>query len=149
MPKSTLKYTNGEVTVVWKPDTCIHSKICWTELREVFDPFKRPWVNMDSGTTERIIEQVRKCPSGALSYFMNNEEASANASQPGVVGEAAEIMNIEITPNGPILINTDCHITHSNGEEEIKKGTTALCRCGASAKKPYCDGTHRKIDFKG
>jgi len=73
MPLSTLKYTNGEVTVVWKPDTCIHSKICWTELREVFDPFKKPWINMDGGTTERIIEQVRKCPSGALSYFMNND----------------------------------------------------------------------------
>lgn len=149
MSIKTLKYTNGEVTVVWKPDTCIHSKICWTELREVFDPFKRPWVNMEGGTTERIIEQVRKCPSGALSYYMNNEDASANITQPDVVSEAAEIMNIEITPNGPILVNTDCRITHSNGEEEIKKGVTALCRCGASTKKPYCDGTHRKIDFKG
>jgi hypothetical protein len=104
---------------------------------------------MEGGTTERIIEQVRKCPSGALSYFMNNEDASANTTQPGVVSESAEIMNIEITPNGPILVNTDCRITHSNGEEEIKKGVTALCRCGASANKPYCDGTHRKIDFKG
>lgn len=72
MPLSTLKYTNGEVTVVWKPDICIHSKICWTELREVFDPFKRPWVNMEGGTTERIIEQVKKCPSGALSYYMTD-----------------------------------------------------------------------------
>jgi uncharacterized Fe-S cluster protein YjdI len=76
MPLSTVKYTNGEVTVVWKPDTCIHSKICWTELREVFDPFKRPWVNMDGGTTERIIEQVKKCPSGALSYYLNDERES-------------------------------------------------------------------------
>ena len=74
MPLSTLKYTNGEVTVVWKPDTCIHSKICWTELREVFDPFKRPWVNMEGSTTERIIEQVKKCPSGALSYYLNDEK---------------------------------------------------------------------------
>ncbi len=74
MPLSTLKYTNGEVTVVWKPDVCIHSKICWTELREVFDPFKRPWINMEGNTTERIIEQVKKCPSGALSYYMNDEK---------------------------------------------------------------------------
>ena len=146
MPLSTLKYTNGEVTVVWKPDTCIHSRICWTELREVFDPTKRPWINMQGSNTEKIIEQVRKCPSGALSYFMNTEAA---AQQPDIVSEAAEIMNIQIKPNGPILINTDCHITHSDGKTEIKKGVTALCRCGASANKPYCDGTHRTIDFKG
>ncbi|MEO7529872.1 MAG: (4Fe-4S)-binding protein [Sediminibacterium sp.] len=149
MPIKTLKYTNAEVTVVWKPDTCIHSKICWTELREVFDPFKRPWITMEGSTTERIIEQVRKCPSGALSYLMNNENAAAKTEQPSVISEAAEIINIQITPNGPILVNTDCHIKHSSGEEEIKKGITALCRCGASANKPYCDGSHKKIDFKG
>ena len=146
MPLSTIKYTNGEVTVLWKPDTCIHSRICWTELKEVFDPTQRPWVKMDGATTERIIEQVRKCPSGALSYFMNNESA---ASEITVTAEKAEIVNIEIRPDGPIVVNTDCHITHSNGEVEIKKGKTTLCRCGASSNKPYCDGTHRKIDFKG
>lgn len=148
MPLSTLKYTNGDVTVVWKPDTCIHSRICWTELKEVFDPTKRPWINIQGSTTERMIEQVRKCPSGALSYFMNQEEASRTA-QPDVLAEETKITNIHIKPNGPILVNTDCHITHSNGETEIKKGNTALCRCGASANKPYCDGSHRKIDFQG
>jgi len=149
MPISTLKYTNGEVTVIWKPDTCIHSRICWTELKEVFDPTKRPWVKMDGASTQRIIDQVRKCPSGALSYVMNDENASATIEQLGVVSEAAEIMNIKIIPNGPIIVNTDCHITHSNGEVEIKKGITKLCRCGASANKPYCDGGHKKIEFKG
>jgi len=149
MPLSTLKYTNGEVTVVWKPDTCIHSRICWTELKSVFDPTKRPWVNMDGGTTERIIEQVRKCPSGALSYFMNEENKTGNTEPAAVVSEAAQITNIQIKPNGPILVTTDCIITHSNGEQEIKKGSTALCRCAASGNKPYCDGSHKKIDFKG
>jgi len=149
MPLSTLKYTNGEVTVVWKPDTCIHSRICWTELKAVFDPTKRPWVNMDGGSTERIIEQVRKCPSGALSYFMNEENKPDGTGPSPVVSEAAQIINIQIKPNGPILVTTDCLITHSNGEQEIKKGSTTLCRCGASGNKPYCDGTHRKIDFKG
>lgn len=150
MPISTLKYTNGEVTVVWKPDTCIHSRICWTDLREVFDPFKRPWVNMKGGTTEKIIEQVRKCPSGALSYFMNNEnETASSTAEPSVVSEAAEIIHIQIKQDGPIIVNTDCHITLTNGETEIKKGVTALCRCGGSGNKPYCDGSHKKIDFKG
>ncbi len=104
---------------------------------------------MAGGSTERIIEQVRKCPSGALSYFMNEENKVAGTDPSAVVGEATQITNILIKPNGPILVTTDCVITHSNGEQEIKKGSIALCRCGASAIKPYCDGSHRKIDFKG
>ena len=146
MPKSTFKYTNNEVTVVWKPDTCIHSRICWTQLREVFDPAKKPWVNIEGATTDAIIEQVRKCPSGALSYFMN--AAGENTAEKEIQSEVASIMNIQIKPNGPILITTDCEITHSDGRKEIKQGTTALCRCGESSNKPYCDGTHRKVGFE-
>jgi len=68
------KYTNGEVTVVWKPEVCTHSRLCWTQLTSVFNPRTRPWINMDGADTERIIEQVSKCPSGALSFYRNEEE---------------------------------------------------------------------------
>jgi len=73
MPKDTIKYTNREGTVVWKPKICQHSTICWKGLIQVFNPKEKPWIKMDGATTERIIEQVKKCPSGALSYFMNEE----------------------------------------------------------------------------
>ena len=73
MSVETKKYSNGEMTVVWKPKVCIHSTLCWKGLIEVFNPRERPWIKMDGATTERIIEQVKKCPSGALSYFMNDE----------------------------------------------------------------------------
>ena len=78
MAENTREYTNGDITVVWKPDQCIHSKICWTGLLSVFDPRKRPWVNIEGSDTETIVAQVDKCPSGALSYFKNekNEENS-------------------------------------------------------------------------
>ena len=74
MSRETLKYTNGEVTVVWKPKSCIHSTNCWKGLIEVFNPKQKPWINMTGAETERIIEQVKKCPSGALSFYMNDEE---------------------------------------------------------------------------
>jgi len=74
MSQQTHKYSNEEITVVWKPGICQHSTICWKGLLEVFDPRKRPWINMDGATTERIIEQVKKCPSGALSYFLNGDK---------------------------------------------------------------------------
>ena len=72
MAIETHNYSNGEVTVVWKPAMCQHSKICWKGLIQVFNPQVRPWINMDGATTERIIEQVKKCPSGALSYHLNS-----------------------------------------------------------------------------
>lgn len=143
MPKTTHKYTNGDVTIVWEPDTCIHSTLCWKGLKEVFNPAERPWIKPEGAVTEKIIEQVRKCPSGALNYFMNNEKGKE------IIGEKAAMIDIEISLNGPVLIKTECAIKHSDGREEIKTGTTALCRCGQSSNKPYCDGTHRKIDFKG
>jgi uncharacterized Fe-S cluster protein YjdI len=73
MPKDILHYTKGEITVVWKPKICMHSTICWKGLIEVFNPKARPWINMDGANTERIMEQVRKCPSGALTFFHNSE----------------------------------------------------------------------------
>ena len=71
--QKTFNYTNGEVTIVWKPDVCIHSRLCWKGLHEVFDPMRRPWIKPEASTTEKIIAQVRQCPSGALSFFMNAE----------------------------------------------------------------------------
>ena len=148
MPVKTHKYTNNDVTVIWQPEMCMHSTICFKGLIEVFDPKKRPWVNMEGATTERIIEQVRKCPSGALSYVMNNEQAPEENNS-AVLSEAANVINIQVLPNGPLLIQTDCVITYADGRQETKKGNTALCRCGASANKPFCDGSHRKTGFTG
>jgi uncharacterized Fe-S cluster protein YjdI len=148
MPKETFKYTNGEVTVVWKPNVCIHSSVCWKGLIEVFNPREKPWIKMDGTTTERIIEQVRQCPSGALSYFLN-EEAAKDETPDKVVAESAQITKIEVTANGPYRIQSECLIVHSDGREEMKTGTVSLCRCGASGNKPYCDGSHRKISFEG
>ena len=65
--KITKTYSNGEVTVVWKPDICVHSAICFHGLPAVFDPRRRPWVDVQAASTTAIVDQVGKCPSGALS----------------------------------------------------------------------------------
>jgi uncharacterized Fe-S cluster protein YjdI len=70
------KYTNGEISVVWKPDLCIHSGICARGLSEVFKPREKPWINMSGAANEKIIEQVKNCPSGALSFLMNDDETN-------------------------------------------------------------------------
>jgi uncharacterized Fe-S cluster protein YjdI len=73
MKDITKHYTNGEVTIVWKPTLCIHSGKCSKELGEVFHPKELPWITPEGSTTEKIVAQVKKCPSGALGYFMNSK----------------------------------------------------------------------------
>ena len=68
---TTMRYTNGEITIVWKPGICLHSAICFTQLGEVFDPRVHPWIRPEAASTGRIIEQIAKCPSGALSWYRN------------------------------------------------------------------------------
>jgi len=61
------KYSNGEITVVWQSGLCTHSGNCFRGLPQVFDPRKQPWITPDNATSEQIIAQVKRCPSGALS----------------------------------------------------------------------------------
>jgi uncharacterized Fe-S cluster protein YjdI len=142
MKEITKKYTNGEVTIVWKPDLCIHSAICFKGLGEVFDPKKKPWITPEGSTTEKIVAQVKKCPSGALSYFMNSD-APGNE----VKVEAETI--IETATNGPLMVYGNVTVKDKNGTLTKKSNATAFCRCGASQNKPFCDGSHKKIGFIG
>ncbi len=74
MPLKTHHYSNGEITVVWKPGICIHSGICFKGLDKVFDPRRKPWIDLSKSDSQKIIEQVRKCPSGALSIASKTSE---------------------------------------------------------------------------
>jgi uncharacterized Fe-S cluster protein YjdI len=121
------------------PDKCIHSTVCFEGLHEVFDPSKRPWVNIEGADTRRIIDQVRKCPSGALSYFMNQNEEK---HQKGIT-------EIEVMARGPLVVDGTVRVKHGDKAEVVKEGKTAFCRCGSSNNKPYCDGTHQRIHFQG
>ena len=73
MKDITKKYTNGAITIVWKPSKCIHSTVCFRGLPQVFNPNVRPWIRMENSTTDAMIVQVARCPSGALSIEHNAE----------------------------------------------------------------------------
>jgi len=64
--EKTHSYTNGEITVEWRPELCKHAARCATQLPQVFNPSAKPWVNMDGATSKEIAEQVARCPTGAL-----------------------------------------------------------------------------------
>lgn len=133
------KYTNGEITIVWKPQLCIHSRKCFTGLAAVFDPAKKPWINMSAASTSAIVAQVKKCPSAALSFFFNDE---------GVVDESVGGFTVEVLPNGPLVTSGNFTVIHKDGRKEFLREAAAFCRCGGSKNKPFCDGSHELIDFE-
>jgi uncharacterized Fe-S cluster protein YjdI len=144
MKDITKKYSNGEVTIVWKPSLCIHSALCWkgeAGLLSVFNPMEKPWIKPEGADTQSIIEQIKKCPSGALSYYMNDETAANQEIQ----GESI----VEVIPNGPLLVYGNLKVKDSEGNTTQKNKVTAFCRCGASQNKPFCDGSHTKTGFEG
>ena len=110
-------------------------------LGAVFQPGRRPWVKADGAGTEAIVSQVKQCPSGALSFRMN----SGTEALPRPPGDA--VASIEVQADGPLLVKDACTVIHPDGRIEERARTTAFCRCGASANKPYCDGSHRRIGF--
>jgi len=134
------EYTNNELTIVWKPKSCIHAKECIKALPKVYRPDEKPWIQIEHATTDELIAQIKKCPSGALSFYMNGEENKE---------EKAFETKVEVLKNGPLLVHGTLRVKDSEGREEVKNETTAFCRCGASSNKPYCDGTHVKVNFKG
>ena len=142
MTKANIKkeYTNGEITVVWKPALCIHSEICVKTLPEVYDPNAKPWINVDNATTNDLKAQVMKCPSGALSFYMNDAEEQ-EVEDSGT--------KVEVVANGPLLVHGTLEVADIDGNTETRAKRTAFCRCGASKNKPYCDGAHTKVEFKG
>lgn len=68
------EYTNGELTIVWQPGKCIHAAECVKALPKVYNPKEKPWLKIENATTPELKDQINKCPSGALSFYMNNEK---------------------------------------------------------------------------
>lgn len=139
-PIKTKEYSNGEVTVVWKPSLCIHSEKCWRGLPEVFNPKSKPWIQPEGADAETLMNQIKKCPSGALSYVTNNGKEQETVGMETV---------IEQIPNGPLLVYGKLTLRNAEGEKVLENTTTAFCRCGQSSNKPFCDGSHVKVGFEG
>lgn len=136
----TKEYTNGELTIVWEPGICSHSEVCINCLPEVYNPYGKPWITIEKASTNQLIEQLNKCPSGALSYYMNDRGKSVATTKE---------TEINVMPDGPLVVGGSIKVIDSEGNSISKTNKTAFCRCGGSGNKPYCDGTHAKIGFKG
>ncbi len=150
------QYTNGEITVFWQPDKCIHATYCYKELLEVFNPRNRPWVNMQGSTTEKIIETVNMCPTDALTWRWNDPDKNKHETNLKIKQAIKfeekqteqDVVSIQVVRDGPLLIKGKYKLIGANGKELKAMPITSFCRCGGSHNMPFCDGSHRKIGFQ-
>lgn len=160
------QYTNGEITVFWIPSKCIHATTCFRELIEVFNPGRRPWINMSAAPTRRIIEVVNKCPTQAITWKYNKDltsdvldfqkRTSGDEENPETLSQTVKKPNskerekpasVRIMKDGPIVVEGSFKVIGADKKELAPTRMTSFCRCGNSRSMPYCDGTHRKIGF--
>lgn len=69
-------FSNEIITVTYKPCVCVNAGRCAKELSNVFRQSIIPWIDLDGASTKKIVKQVKKCPSGALKYYINNKEVA-------------------------------------------------------------------------
>jgi CDGSH-type Zn-finger protein/ferredoxin len=143
-PKGKRKsYVGKKITIHDDRSICSHAAECVNNLPSVFRLNQRPWIDPDYETiaVEKIIETIRKCPSGALSYSIDGIEYRDYDGKPLV----------KVSKDGPYLVSGGIELV-GGGEAEFPEDVSnehyTLCRCGASKNKPFCDGSHSTINFR-
>lgn len=147
------EYINDNVTIYWFPELCSHPGICLRLLPEVFNLKQRPWINVNAAEPEDIINTIDKCPSGALRYSIPEGSKVPTEVANGVGNIDFEKSNsaavkIRVNANGPLLIEGPSVVIGLDGKPLKEGSRMAICRCGLSGNRPFCDGAHSKQGWK-
>jgi uncharacterized Fe-S cluster protein YjdI len=129
----------GAIEVTFDPNLCAHAGNCLRGLPEVFNLQARPWIQPENATADALAETVRRCPSGALTY---------RRLDGGAEEVAEEGVAIRPVRNGPLYARGDIEVLDGEGNLLRRATRAALCRCGTSENKPFCDGSHVKAGFR-
>ena len=130
-------YIGTEITINDNRSICAHSGVCTDNLSAVFRLKQEPFINPNAASVNEIINIIKKCPSGALSYTAKDDHVEENT-------ESA----VMVAPNGPYVVSGAVDLLETKRGEGASKTQVTLCRCGASKNKPFCDGSHWTINFK-
>ena len=132
----TRTYEREELTVVWDATRCTHVAECLRFLPQVFDVTSRPWVDVDAARADQIAETIRRCPTGALKY----------EARGGFPEEAPDdVTTVRAGNLGPLYMRGKIRLMDGHGRLIAEETRVALCRCGASKNKPYCDNSHKLV----
>lgn len=130
-------YESDDIAVDFDPSRCIHSEKCVHGLRTVFDPDRRRWIDPSAAPADRVAEVIERCPTGALHYRRKDGGAREDPDETNVA---------RVGPDGPVYVRGDIRLELPGGET-MEETRVALCRCGASKDKPFCDGSHDRAGF--
>ena len=125
-------YAGENVTIHDNRGICAHAGRCTDGLPAVFRLKQEPWIDPGQASAEEIIETIRKCPSGALSYSVGGVERRDGDAEPAIM----------IAPNGPYVVTGGPDLLDTTRAEGASTERFTLCRCGGSKNKPFCDGSH-------
>ena len=134
----TRDYPAEGLTIHWDSSLCYHAAECVKAQPAVFDPKRRPWIVTDDAAGDDIAAAIDNCPSGALTY--TRAEADNEADN-------APAASISVRAAGPLVVTGELEVVDDHGAVVRRATRLALCRCGSSDNKPYCDGTHASVDF--
>jgi CDGSH-type Zn-finger protein/truncated hemoglobin YjbI len=145
VPDRRDEYDGVGVQIFDNRGICAHSGFCTDRLASVFHVEKEPFVTPSGGRMDEIIQAVRACPSGALSYGINAVEARAHVDQKRPPA-------IEVSKDGPYRITGGVRLVDEVGKDVLRaEGSSrehySLCRCGHSQNKPFCSGMHWYVKF--
>ena len=132
-------YESDDITVRFDTRRCIHAAKCVHGLPSVFDADARPWVDPEGAGADEIASVIHRCPSGALTY----ERHDGGPPEPVSEGE----LEIRAEPDGPLYLRGQVEIVDHEGSPVDAGPRVALCRCGASRNKPFCDNSHVEMGF--
>lgn len=133
-----VSYAGKRITIHDNRGICAHAGLCTERLGSVFRMKQEPWIDPDGASVEEIVETVKACPSGALSYSVEDVEYRDQARAPMVT----------VTDDGPYAITGGIEMIGVTFGEGASKEHYTLCRCGASKNKPFCDGSHWDVGFR-
>lgn len=139
MEEDVHRYGGDEIDVTYDVNRCIHVRACVEGLSDVFDPDARPWVRPDEADADEVASVIVDCPTGALQF----ERKDGGPEEP-----TPEENTITVVPDGPLRLHGDVELLTPNDETLLEDTRVALCRCGASANEPLCDGNHADVDFE-
>jgi CDGSH-type Zn-finger protein/ferredoxin len=139
LPDRRDSYRGRRITLHDNRSICSHAGHCTDGLPSVFKYGAEPWIDVDGAAAEAIIEAVRNCPSGALSYSIDDIPPPEEPREPVIT----------ITKDGPYAVAGDVELIGGRWAHGASSRRYTLCRCGGSKNKPFCDGTHWSIGFKG
>lgn len=140
MAKKIVKnYDGTSATVTWNGPLCIHIGECGRAKGELFEGGRDPWCDPNISNDAEVIDVVTRCPTGSLSVDFKDS----------AMNEKADAHNtITVAYNGPLFIKGKLEIEGATDDTPGLNFRAALCRCGLSKNKPYCDNSHVKEGFK-